>query len=309
MASSEKDATSDEPFHFWRRMIAGGLSGAAAKTCSAPLDRVKILYQVRSKHYPSRRGVLRTLASVVQLEKPGALFKGNMAQLLRIVPYSSITFVTFERVKMVLGDSPAARFASGSVAGVTATLVTYPLDLVRARLAASVHVSGQALPLAGRIRSTALDVLRRDGLRGFYNGGVPTLFGIVPYAGTSFLVFGMIKQRFGPDSHSMLPSFVPPNVIYGGFAGAVAQTVTYPIDVVRRRMQLHGMAAASEFLDAKADTRRYPSAWRIFTKILRKEGIFAFYRGLSLNYYRVIPSVGVSFATHEFLKDKLGIGA
>jgi hypothetical protein len=63
---------------------------------------VKILFQIRSKHYPFR-GVLQTLKDIVKNEGPMALYKGNMATVVRIFPYAAVQFVVYEEIKKVMG--------------------------------------------------------------------------------------------------------------------------------------------------------------------------------------------------------------
>lgn len=94
--------------------------------------------------------------------------------------------------------------------------------------------------IVGMLSST----LRTEGLRGMYHGIGPSLYGILPYAGLKFYMYQHLKGRF----HSLWPERmrgahgnrlpVPVMLAYGATAGLVAQTVTYPLDVVRRRMQV-----------------------------------------------------------------------
>lgn len=82
---------------------------------------------------------------------------------------------------------------------------------------------------------------------------------------------------------------VTERLAYGGTAGAVAQTITYPLDVIRRRMQvasIQGQFAYSGSVDA-------------VRKIMLREGWRALYRGLLPNYLKVVPAISVSFVTFE----------
>ena len=149
-----------------KELVAGGAAGAIAKTCVAPLERVKILFQtgrMRSSAAAggSKSSISGTLASIARTEGPRGLFKGNGASVLRIVPYSALHFGAYEQYRAWLvralaldggagaGGAASGRRAgearrrvpawvdllAGSGAGATAVLATYPLDLARTRLA------------------------------------------------------------------------------------------------------------------------------------------------------------------------------
>ena len=70
------------------------------KSLAAPLERIKILFQIRSKAY-SPEGIIPTFRSIVQKEGIAGLWKGNTATLLRIFPYAAIQFYSFENYKKV----------------------------------------------------------------------------------------------------------------------------------------------------------------------------------------------------------------
>jgi len=68
------------------------------------------------------------------------LFRGHSATLLRIFPYAAIKFLAYEQIRSVIIHSPAQetpirRLLSGSLAGVTSVFFTYPLEVIRVRLA------------------------------------------------------------------------------------------------------------------------------------------------------------------------------
>ncbi|ANB14908.1 Leu5p [Sugiyamaella lignohabitans] len=124
--------------------IAGGLAGSAAKTLIAPLDRVKILFQTSNpefrKYTGSWTGFYKAGKHIVVSEGPLGLFRGHSATLLRIFPYAGIKFIAYEQVRGILipsseYETSLRRLLSGSLSGVASVFCTYPLDLIRVRLA------------------------------------------------------------------------------------------------------------------------------------------------------------------------------
>jgi hypothetical protein len=116
-------------------------------------------------------------------------------------------------------------------------LGTYPLDLLRSRMAFEVAAPPQSLVAAARATWASPPF----GLRAVYRGFGPTVAGIVPYAGISFFVYDSLKA-LRPD-HPPSPGV---RLLYGALAGAAAQTAAYPLDVLRRRMQVHGLPGAAD---------------------------------------------------------------
>lgn len=135
--------------------------------------------------------------------------------------------------------------------------------------------------------------------------------GMVPYAGLSFYTFEYLKYGF----MKYLPKFtckscdkntgglvltVPAKLICGGLAGAVAQSVSYPLDVTRRRMQLAMMNPSTHHFA----NGMFSTLYRIYTDNGIVKGL---YRGMSINYMRAIPMVAVSFSTYEVSKQILNL--
>jgi hypothetical protein len=69
-----------------RNLLAGGVAGMIAKSFVAPMDRIKIMYQVTSAQF-HLRDVPRVAISIVEKEGWGALWKGNTVTMIRVFPY------------------------------------------------------------------------------------------------------------------------------------------------------------------------------------------------------------------------------
>lgn len=295
-----------------KNLLAGGVAGMCAKTTVAPLDRMKILLQAQSSHYKNH-GVLGGLTAIVKKESLIALYKGNGAQMVRIFPYAATQFTSFEIYKKYLSGvhipvvQHGDKFVAGAAAGVTAVTLTYPLDTIRARLA--FQITGEH-KYTGIAHAATTMFKTEGGIRALYRGFVPTMMGMVPYAGFSFYCFEYLKficMKYVPTTLCRkcdrntggLVLTVPGKLVCGGLAGAVAQSVSYPLDVTRRRMQLACM---------DAQTAKFGSTGMVktLTLIYRENGVVkGLYRGMSINYIRAIPMVATSFSTYELMKQLL----
>jgi solute carrier family 25 phosphate transporter 23/24/25/41 len=83
-------------------------------------------------------------------------------------------------------------------------------------------------------------------------------------------------------------------LICGALAGSIAQTITYPLDVLRRRMQVTGM---------KEVGYKYRNTWHAIHQVITKEGARGLYKGMLPNYLKVAPAIGVSFWSYELCKE------
>lgn len=94
------------------------------------------------------------------------VFRGNGASVARIVPYAALHYMAYEQYRrwIVLtmpdiGRGPVLDLVAGSIAGGTAVLVTYPLDLVRTKLAYQVTSFELSLVLFLSLLATSLSSL------------------------------------------------------------------------------------------------------------------------------------------------------
>eukprot|EP00026_Physarum_polycephalum_P010715 Phypoly_transcript_10890.p1 GENE.Phypoly_transcript_10890~~Phypoly_transcript_10890.p1 ORF type:complete len:324 (+),score=35.76 Phypoly_transcript_10890:263-1234(+) len=275
--------------------VSGGIAGITAKSAVAPLERVKIFYQVHGQHY-GKGGIVGAMKGIANREGSKGLFRGNLATVARIFPYAAIQFVTYERTTKLIKDrqnqkplSTIQHLLAGAWAGSVSVLFTYPLDLARARLAVEID---QQPSLTRALSKT----FSRGGIRELYRGIQPTLYGILPYAGINFAAFAGLKESIPTkwkNEDGQIP--IPLKLACGGLAGAMGQTVAYPLDVVRRKMQTAGHATVPE-IDHSLSTLR------LMRHIIKTQGVRALFKGLSINYIKVVPAVSISFTTYEFMK-------
>lgn len=80
-------------------------------------------------------------------------------------------------------------------------------------------------------------IVRHEGVLALYKGLAPTLLGIAPYAALNFALYDIAKKACYSGEKPQHPIA---NLALGGVTGTVAATVCYPLDTVRRRMQMKG---------------------------------------------------------------------
>ncbi|KAF9909821.1 mitochondrial thiamine pyrophosphate transporter [Linnemannia zychae] len=229
-------------------------------------------------------------------------------------------------------SSSVQSFISGASAGIMATACTYPFDLLRTRFAVQRDVKVYTgVPQAFR------HIFRQDGVRGFYRGMTPALIQVIPYMGVMFGSYDTLKQfatwlktksaeaslltdSLTATSHNSKTSYGsssdPPlkkktfgqvllgleDMACGAMSGVISKTAVYPLDMVRKRLQIQGSEQQRSIMEASAaiaNTSTGSSApttvWRCMVHIVKQEGYLALYKGLLPGILKAAPASAVTF--------------
>ncbi|XP_056601528.1 calcium-binding mitochondrial carrier protein SCaMC-2-B [Triplophysa dalaica] len=281
---------------WWRHLVAGGVAGAVSRTCTAPLDRLKVLMQVHS----SRSHTLGMYGGFTQMIREGglrSLWRGNGLNVLKIAPETAIKFMAYEQIKRLIGSNQETlgileRLVAGSLAGAIAQSTIYPMEVLKTRLAL-----GRTGQYNGIVES-AKHIFKKEGVAAFYKGYIPNMLGIIPYAGIDLAVYETLKnwwlQKYATDS-------ADPGVFVllacGTMSSTCGQLASYPLALVRTRMQAQASVEGGPQMTMS----------HLFRHIVRTEGAIGLYRGLAPNFMKVIPAVSISYVVYENLKINLGV--
>eukprot|EP00948_MAST-09A_sp_MAST-9A-sp1_P003675 g3675.t1 len=287
-------------------LLCGGIAGCAARTFVAPMDRVKVLLQtaplrsspVASGAPHSSPGIIGTFRSILDSEGIQGLWRGNGTNCIRVFPYSAFQFASFETAKSFFLKRRSTahqeqmtlqlheRFLSGAFAGIIATSLTHPLDVLRITLATSTKSERKTLP------ATLRQLIHEGGLFRGYNA---TLVSLVPFVSINFASYDHFKVNVYRVNQYPNRSFEKNlSVLASGVTAAlVANSICYPLDLVRRRMQ------------TKAGSTIYRSPIDALRTIVTQEGIIGLYRGIGANTLKLVPNAGIRFMVYELLRDIL----
>ncbi|KAJ8458807.1 hypothetical protein OPV22_031733 [Ensete ventricosum] len=271
---------------------AGAIAGAAAKTLTAPLDRAKLLMQTHGLRAVERTGkkAIGFIDAITLIGKEDGIkgyWKGNLPQVIRIIPYSAVQLFSYELYKKLFSRkdgelSIVGRLVAGACAGMTSTLVTYPLDVLRLRLAVE--------PGCRTMSQVALNMLREEGLASFYSGLGPSLIGIAPYIAVNFCVFDLVKKSL-PEKYQKRPETSLATALV---SATIATLMCYPLDTVRRQMQMKGSP--------------YNTIFDAFPGIMECDGFFGLYRGFVPNTLKNLPNSSIRLTTFDMVKSLISSG-
>ena len=189
-------------------------------------------------------------------------------------------------------DGPLGRgfskFVSGSLAGTTAVLFTYPFDVIRTKLA----YQTTSKVYNGIFHAFYIMLFKEDGFTSLFRGISPTLFGMAIYGGTTFSIFFTLKNSL-PDP-SKVQIFV-----FGAVSGLVGQILSYPFDVVRKRMLAHGFIERVSEYHSSLKGENLTGMVSFFKMIWKNEGFRGLLKGISLNFLKAPVMLGtVHLANH-----------
>ena len=288
----------------------GGVAGAIAKTLTAPIENCKRTLQCQEINPDVKAGVVKRYTGIVDFFKRTsrekgvlALFEGNMANVLRYFPTQFLNFMMKDKIKRLTPKyNPKTQFwkffagnmVSGGVAGAISLSVVYPLDYVR---------NVQMDDLAGRYKGkTFLEVgsmiVRKRGVLALYSGFGVSVLGIVLYRGPYFGLFDSLKNANPWMKDKGFMGFASKFVIAQTTA-LFAGFITYPLDTVRRRQQMDAVFTRD------GDEPLYKGNWDCVVRILKDEGVLAFFQGFDMNVLRTIAGALILVGYDVFVKGKV----
>ncbi|KAL5126780.1 Mitochondrial substrate carrier family protein B [Glycine soja] len=221
------------------QLLAGGVAGAFSKTCTAPLARLTILFQIQGMH--SNVAALRKVSiwneasRIIHEEGFRAFWKGNLVTIAHRLPYSSVNFYSYEHYKKLLKMVPrlqshrdnvsadlCVHFVGGGMAGITAATSTYPLDLVRTRLAAQTNFTYYR-----GIWHALHTISKEEGIFGLYKGLGTTLLTVGPSIAISFSVYETLRSYWQSNRSDDSPVVI--SLACGSLSGIASSTVKNPL--------------------------------------------------------------------------------
>jgi len=167
----------------YKTILSGGIAGIISKTCTAPLERVQMLNQTGAL----QSSIMSTLKKIWVGESIRGLWKGNIANCIRVFPHKAILFASNETLLIHFPSKHTSfSFVTGAFSGLIATAATYPLDVIRAMLSGTLDKNTKI--------SNAIKIITKDkGFFGLYVGLFVTCIGAVPYEAIRIGVYNVCR--------------------------------------------------------------------------------------------------------------------
>jgi len=280
--------------HTLKGIVAGGITGAVEILITFPTEYVKTQLQLDERMGASRRysGPIDCVKKTMQSHGFRGLYRGLSVLLYCAIPKSAVRFGGFEEFKRhnVSPDgtlTAGRKLLCGMGAGIAeAILVVTPMETVKVRFindqtSKNPHYKG----FVHGVRS----ISQEFGITGLYKGVTPTIFKQGSNQAIRFFVMETMKEWYRKNRGDTEPNMPVPKMITGLF-GIIAGTASVygntPLDVIKTRMQ--GL-----------DAHKYKNTFYCARKILRDEGLSAFYKGTVPRLGRVSLDVCISFMMYD----------
>ncbi|SCW02017.1 LAFE_0E12310g1_1 [Lachancea fermentati] len=182
---------------------------------------------------------------------------------------------------------------SAGISGLTTTILTNPIWVVKTRIMST------SVGARGSYRSTwdgIKKLYKSDGVKGFWKGMIPSLFGVTQGA-LYFAVYDSLKHQYFAAKHIDAEQKLGnlETITITSLSKMISVTAVYPFQLLKANLQS---------FEASVDHNSY-RLWSVIHSIYSKEGVKGLYKGLSANLLRAIPSTCITFCIYENLRHSL----
>ncbi|XP_055684510.1 mitochondrial basic amino acids transporter [Lutzomyia longipalpis] len=256
--------------------VAGCLGGCAGVLVGHPFDTVKVNLQTQDYRNPQYRGTFHCLRTIVARDSVRGLYRGMASPMAGVAFVNAIVFGVYGNVQRRTENpnSLISHFMAGSAAGLAQSIVCSPMELIKTRLQLQTEASpGGRVKFKGPL-DCLLHIWRHEGLRGVYRGLGITAARDLPGFSSYFVSYELMTRKTPNPSafHTLMA---------GGLAGTFSWICTFPLDVVKSRIQ--------------ADEKLYKGIADCVVKSYRAEGISFLTRGLASTLIRAFPMNAACF--------------
>ncbi|GAY42634.1 hypothetical protein CUMW_068420 [Citrus unshiu] len=194
-----------EKLNTGHHLASSAEAGALVCLCTNPVWLVKTRLQLQTPLHQTRlySGLYDALTTIMKEEGWSGLYKGIVPSLF-LVSHGAIQFTVYEELRKVIVDFKSKRRKQnpdrannllnsadyailGGSSKIAAMLLTYPFQVIRARL--QQRPSGNGIPRYVDSWHVIRETARFEGLRGFYRGITPNLLKNVPASSITFIVY------------------------------------------------------------------------------------------------------------------------
>ena len=280
----------------YQHFISAGIACMISRTITAPLERLKILYQVNISKSPN---ILSGLIQVYKKDGFTGLFRGNTMSLLKSTPDTAIKFYFFEKTKYLLKTHPEEElssnklFIAGATGGVIANIAVFPLDVIKTRISAAPNGTYNG------IIDAIEKISKENGARSFYKGIQASICCTIPNTGLNLSFYELLKRLFGAKGGTTnLPTLTI--MFIGGLSAMISSTILYPLQTIQSRLIMNGVQGC--MTNGVVISKGMIG---MINHTLINEGYKGFFKGYGPGITKIILGNALGFSLYENIKKLL----
>lgn len=295
--SEEKGPVIDDSYARKLKDTASGFVGGATQVLvGQPFDLVKVRIQTGQFSTP-----LEAFSKTLKNEGPLAFYKGTAAPLIGVGACVSVQFYAFHEVKRrILSRTKSSQltfpqfYLAGASAGVANSVIAGPVEQLR------ILLQTQKTGTYNGPIDASKRIIQSQGLfKGFFRGFSVTVLREAQAYGMWFLTFEYLMHQSIKNNPGIKREDVPAwkLLVFGALAGEVLWLSSYPLDVIKSKVQSDGFDPA---------TKKYRGALDAAAKTMKQSGFIGFWRGIIPTLLRATPASASTFASVELTLRLLG---
>ncbi|XP_065340233.1 mitochondrial dicarboxylate carrier isoform X1 [Cloeon dipterum] len=274
------------------RWYFGGVASAGAACCTHPLDLLKVHLQTQQE---GKSSLGRMASSIVRQQGVLALYNGLSASLCRQLSYSTTRFGIYEVSKQAVAPSGEAipfyqRVALAALAGAAGGFIGTPADMINVRMQNDIKLPPESRRNYKHAFDGLLRVYQEEGIRRLFAGATTATSRAVLMTVGQLSFYDQVKLTLlasGYFQDNLLTHFLSSLT-----AGAVATTMTQPLDVIKTRAM-------------NAKPGEFRNLWHLIT-YTGKLGPLGFFKGYVPAFVRLGPHTILTFVFLEQLRKNFG---
>lgn len=281
-----------------RHVCAGTAARTMAQAIIHPIDTVKTRLQVTAPAlklqrwqqrikdnpldlYVANRRVVHTKNWLIR--GPKDVYRGLTGAVLGTIPTAMLYFTTYEwcKTRLEARGAPSAitHLASASAGAVMSAFIRVPTDTIKHRVQAYMEKD---------VFLGARHILASEGIRGLYQGLVPTLMRDVPEIAIQFALYEKLRKVV-ESRRGLAKLHTWEHLVVGGFSGACAATATMPLDFAKTTIQCGSSQPVRQVLKAA----------------VQQHGPAGLFRGMTPRVCQTAIMSAMFFTLFEFWKAQL----
>lgn len=290
-SAQKKEGAGKKIVPAWTSAVSGAIGNSFSRTAIAPLERVRMSMITDPGKY---RSFLACITEIYKNEGVKGLWRGNMINVYRIAPQGAIGFFCKDYFKQLLAGkgndaTPMQTLGASMASGIVQQTLVYPLDTIRTRMTTT---KGYCKGLTDGWKR----IVAEEGWRALFLGLGPANCFAVPYYGTQFFTYDMLRMGFSTygmpegEKRAIHPLIGLP---FGAVSACTACAVAFPLQMAWKRIQVQGIGGRPVL---------YTGTVQCIKLVVKTEGVAGVYSGLQANIIKLMPTGALTFLGIECVK-------